>query len=414
MLTLPLSLKFQATTLNYNTWFCLFLSLVCIPFYTSAQQSASLEEQRKIISYQIEMTSKILSETEKNKSATIDKYQVIQEQITNRKKLLLTINSEIDYAQNNLTENEAIITLLEDDIAKLKNDYALMLKSAYRQKLLQNDWMHLFSSSSLTEAILRYRYSKQFQEYALQKQQQIKQSLLTFQQKSTMIDSMIDHKQKLLGEEKQQSSKLQTELEEKDAVLATLNLNESRLRTELRKQKDEATRLNKIIEDIIASELSVKESSINTSPNTPNATADFDNLSAHFEKNKGKFPWPVKQGFITTRFGKQNHPTLNNVTIQNNGIDIRTNGGANIKSLFQGTVTNKLSPPGYGNMVIIRHGSYRIVYARMNEIYVGVGDEVNAGQTIGNLSNDHLKSELQLQIWKNNTKLNPEQWLRRL
>ncbi len=60
-----------------------------------------------------------------------------------------------------------------------------------------------------------------------------------------------------------------------------------------------------------------------TLPLTPEAKE----LNADFEKNKGKLPWPVEKGVITSRFGKQPHPVLPGIVIENNGIDITTEKG---------------------------------------------------------------------------------------
>ncbi|MBK6894890.1 MAG: hypothetical protein IPH00_17620 [Flavobacteriales bacterium] len=51
-------------------------------------------------------------------------------------------------------------------------------------------------------------------------------------------------------------------------------------------------------------------------------TPEAKELNADFEKNKGKLPWPVAKGTITSGFGKQAHPVLRGIMIENNGLDI--------------------------------------------------------------------------------------------
>jgi septal ring factor EnvC (AmiA/AmiB activator) len=57
-------------------------------------------------------------------------------------------------------------------------------------------------------------------------------------------------------------------------------------------------------------------------------TPEAKELNTDFEKNKGKLPWPVEKGVITSRFGKQPHPVLKGIVIENNGIDITTEKNA--------------------------------------------------------------------------------------
>ena len=61
-------------------------------------------------------------------------------------------------------------------------------------------------------------------------------------------------------------------------------------------------------------------------------------MAKRFEQNKGKLPWPVKQGIVVRRFGRQAHPTLRGITISSTGLHIATNSGAVAKSVFSGKI----------------------------------------------------------------------------
>jgi murein DD-endopeptidase MepM/ murein hydrolase activator NlpD len=70
-----------------------------------------------------------------------------------------------------------------------------------------------------------------------------------------------------------------------------------------------------------------------------------------------------------------------------------------------------------GNMaVIIRHGKYLTVYSNLVNLQVKSGDKVSIKQTIGTIgtdSDDESKTVLKFQIWKENEKQNPEDWIAR-
>ena len=108
-------------------------------------------------------------------------------------------------------------------------------------------------------------------------------------------------------------------------------------------------------------------------------------LSKSFEGNKGKLPWPVDKGSLTEGFGKNAHPTLDNVFTNNNGIDISSPKNSQVRAVFEGEVTSVLSIPGAGKVVIIKHGNYRTVYSNLQDTYVKTGSKVSTKQAIGSL-----------------------------
>ena len=103
--------------------------------------------------------------------------------------------------------------------------------------------------------------------------------------------------------------------------------------------------------------------------------------------------------------------------VRNDGIDISTTDGSYIRSVFDGVVTRVFVIPGAHTTVIIRHGNYLSVYSNLSEVFVKQGDKVKTKQTIGKIFTDREdgnKSVLQFQIWKENQKLNPQDWLARI
>ena len=144
-------------------------------------------------------------------------------------------------------------------------------------------------------------------------------------------------------------------------------------------------------------------------PMTPEALK----LSNSFATNKGKLPWPVKQGVITAEFGKHPHPVLAGIIISNNGIDISTTKGATARAIFNGEVSSVAIIPGEGKVVMVRHGEYLTVYSYMSEVFVGKGDKISLKQDLGILVNesDKSKTQVHLEIWKGMIKLNPKYWI---
>jgi murein DD-endopeptidase MepM/ murein hydrolase activator NlpD len=140
-------------------------------------------------------------------------------------------------------------------------------------------------------------------------------------------------------------------------------------------------------------------------------------LNSNFETNKGNLPWPVAQGTITSRFGKHNHPSLNDIVLNNNGVDFTTKQGENVLCVFGGKVTSVFSIPGAGYNIIVTHGTYKTVYSGLAQVSVKVGDKVNSKQSMGNVGMTDDEAVLHFELWSVNstkgTAQNPESWIKR-
>jgi murein DD-endopeptidase MepM/ murein hydrolase activator NlpD len=135
--------------------------------------------------------------------------------------------------------------------------------------------------------------------------------------------------------------------------------------------------------------------------------------SKAFEGSFSKLQWPVSTGFISSKFGNNAHPVYKRLKVPNDGIDIQTNENQEVKVVFQGLVKAVAVVPGEMRyVVLVQHGDYFTVYAKLKKVLVNQGQFVNPNESIGIVNTDkNGTSELQFQIWKNNQKLNPENWL---
>ena len=148
-------------------------------------------------------------------------------------------------------------------------------------------------------------------------------------------------------------------------------------------------------------------------PSAMDFTPKEKELSSSFSANRGRLPWPCDRGFISGSFGEHAHPVLEHVKVKNNGIDIMTEQGSAVKTVFGGKVSRVMSLPGLNNIVIIRHGEYLTVYSNLGEVSVRDGQEVTVKQSIGKVhaGSGDQKSELHFELWRGKVIQNPEEWL---
>lgn len=133
-------------------------------------------------------------------------------------------------------------------------------------------------------------------------------------------------------------------------------------------------------------------------------------LSNNFEANKGRLPMPITGGYkIVSHFGQYNVEGLQNVRLDNKGINIKGSTGCQARSIFSGEVSAVF---GFGGtmVVMVRHGAYISVYCNLRSVSVHKGQHVSTKQPLGSIGSDNI---LQFQLRKETAKLNPESWLGR-
>lgn len=128
---------------------------------------------------------------------------------------------------------------------------------------------------------------------------------------------------------------------------------------------------------------------------------------------EGALGWPV-EGTVTESFGRQVDPKFSTVTF-NNGLKIAAPPGAEVRSVFTGTVLFSQWFKGYGNLIILDHGN-RVVslYGNLKSPTVAVGDHVRAGQALAGVgeAEEAQTGFLYFEIRQDNKPDDPRKWLR--
>ena len=394
----------------------LFLCLLCLPL--QAQTVKELEQQRKKTLQQLENTGKLLNETKKNEKVTLNKLNIINRNIADRKQLISNISTEINAINLQMDSLNTQKCALEQELAILRADYArLVSETHYTQRNYLAPILFVLSADSFDKMYRRIRYLQEFADYRKQQVQQIENIQTDIAAKNQALEQNRQSKQEIMNLKERENEKLAGDQRKQNKMLSELKKKESQLKAKQKAQQKKADELNSRIEKLIAAEIEKSKKQQTTSGKTSSQialTKEEALIAGNFEKNKGRLPWPVEKGYISAKYGVQPHPVLEHVTINNKGIHIKTNANADARAVFEGEVTQRFSVPGSNNAVIIKHGNYRTVYANLTEIYVKVGDKVSPKQLIGKIytdPEDDNNTELQFQVWKDKSTENPSLWL---
>jgi septal ring factor EnvC (AmiA/AmiB activator) len=377
----------------------------CLPLYAQKSKSQLQKEKQQNLE-KIKETEKILSETSAKKKNSVGELSAVNERIRDQEDLVNSIKGEVRFLDSEIGENNDIIRALEDDLTKLKKEYTKMLYAAQKAHNSTTRLTFLFSAESFDQLIMRMRYMEQYSATRKLQAEEITKVQEALGGQVREIEVRRSEKNKLLLEEETENENLADLRKKQSTLVKSLEKEEKNLRKDIAATKKAVAQLDKLIEEIIAEEIE------RASRSTAKKSTENVALSSSFEHNKNKFPWPVS-GFVSQKFGRQNHAVLKGIIVQNNGVNIQTKEDEKVKSIFEGDVTRVAFIQTMGNTVIIKHGEYFTVYAGLKEVFVRTGQKITTNQEIGRVfSNTQGVSELRFQIFKGTTPVDPQGWLR--
>lgn len=387
--------------------FWLLIVLCFFGLNVSAQKTKNqLEQEKKENLRRIAEAEKILNETSTQKKATLGQLQALNQQINARESLISSLGSQISLLDDEIYDLAAVANALQNDLKALKEEYAAQIYSTYKANRGNSKLMFLFAAKNFNQLLQRLKYLDQYAEARRIQAEQIEVVTKELNDQRSKVETKRAEQQTLLNQQVRESRKLANSKKKQSELVAQLTKKERQLRKELAERRAANKRLNTLIANIIE-----EEKRRNTTVSTAEAASAAE-LTRLFESQKNKLDWPVPSGFISSKFGKQPHPVLKRITIINDGVDIQTKENSLVKAVFDGEVTRIATIPGKNNIVIIRHGDYMTVYARLNTINVKKGQKVRANDVIGDVyTNNDGVTELEFQVYKGTTKLNPEHWL---
>jgi murein hydrolase activator len=382
-------------------------------FFTLGQSLSDLQQQKQNAAKEIELTTQLLNQVQQQEKASLNRLQLINNNISRRNELISGLNAEIGLYREFIQNNMLVVELLSEDLEKMKAEYAKLIRMAYLRKNHGNELMFLLSAGNFNQAYRRLLYMRRYTSFRNNQAATMKTLQQLLNEKAENLEKLRFTRQQLLTETRNESQKLTQEKNRQNQEIQQLKRQQQDLRQKLQQQRQIERQLEREIQQMIE-----EEARKNREAGVPaySLTPEQKLVGESFEQNKLRLPWPVERGIITERFGIHRHPVLENVQVRNNGINIATESGSKVRSVFNGEVSRVFGITGGNSAVIIRHGNYLTVYSNLREVTVKKGDKVSARQNIGTVYTDledGNKSILKFQIWRENQKLNPEEWISR-
>ncbi|MBR0538748.1 MAG: peptidoglycan DD-metalloendopeptidase family protein [Bacteroidales bacterium] len=411
---------------------------------TKGKSKKQLQSEITTLQKEISTANQLLKKTKKDKEMTLNEVNLLDKKIKQREQLIKAYNEQIAVLDEEINAGQSNIKTLNADLSKLRKEYAKMLTFANKNRSHYDKLGFVFASQNFNQAFRRLRYIREFSDARKVKMDQIASTERRISGEVEASQQAREEQAALLKDEKEQQEALKKEKEELNSQVAKLKKKEGNLQQDIKNKQQQTQKLQKAIDDIIAEEIrkanaeaerkrkeeAKKKAAANkdkgktattSAPATPAPskekgmalTPSEQTLSSNFVNNKGKLPWPIERGVVSSSYGKHASVVSSKVTVTNNGIDIATTEGAKARAVFDGEVASVAKLVGSNTVVIIRHGEYFTVYSNLENVTVKRGDKVKTKQNLGTVHTNKTenKTELHFELLKEQNRQNPANWL---
>lgn len=335
----------------------------------------------------------------------------------------------------------------------MRHTYAKALRSTQGSNGAMNTLAFIFSSETFGNAWQRVRYLRRFGQWRRNQTERILRAADSLEIRRQGLDTLRRERSVAVARMSISQRQLEAQRKETDQLVGKLRSEGSSLKALLKEKERKARALDRELDKLIAEEQrrreqeqreaerrekeAARKAGKTKTEKTPTETATASSapkpsksktqaptgvaaadraLTGSFESNKGRLLFPVAGRYRIVRgFGRQKHPELEHVETDNSGIDIEAVGGGKARAVFKGRVSEIFKQPGYGTIIMVRHGNYLTIYANLSAIDVAKGQEVEAGQQLGTIYPDpdeDDRSILHFELRKERTKLNPLLWVK--
>ena len=360
---------------------------------------------------EIKKIEKEINEKIEEEEYTQDIIDQINNKIKLTEKLIKSLIDEENYLTSLIYKNENSIKSKESELKILQNQLKNRVRHLYKygrdsfltQVTNENDWNRI---------IYRTKYLQILNQSENKIKDRINDTIETLKLEKNILEKEKKRKSFLIASKDEEFATLENDKKAKQSYIKKIKKQKKILSSDLQEKKDMMAQIEKLISNLYADKKELKKRQdelIKLRTQQNKAT------SGNFAKMKKKLPWPV-EGEVIGKFGIQKNNRLN-TQYENIGIDIKTNNAKSVYSVLDGVISSVTTIKGYGNVIILDHGSgYYTVYSNVRDISVTEGEYISSLHKLGNVaknssSNYEAEYLFHFQIWGNKEKLNPEDWL---
>lgn len=393
-----------------------FFSFGSSVVFAQVNEQEALEAKREQLQKEIEQINLQLFDQKEKRGNVLEQMEALNQKIKVRQRLINVTNEQSNLLDRTINANVNAISELREALAKLKDDYALMIQKGYQSKIQQSKLMFLLSSDNFFQAFKRLQYIKQYTDFRRQQGEEIVIKTDTLQKLNIDLSAQRKQKERLIADNRSAKREMEQERNSQQSLLGSIRKDETKFASAIRDKQRETKEIDAQIEELIRSAIAADNAASgkdNSDPSKFLLTPEAAIVANSFTANKGKMIWPVEKGFKSQGYGVYADAIYPGIKHESNGVIITTDAGAKARAIFRGEVIAILSIPGGNKAVQLKHGNFISTYYNLSTIYVKKGDRVNAKTVLGDIYTNRSNGQTKLKFYlhQNTSKLNPEEWV---
>ena len=382
----------------FTLWLCFFCatSFFCTSGFAAKKIDVAKEDLSDLHEKIQALKKELDSNQEAHKDAT-DELKISETAISSANKKLWDINQKQKQNKNTLNSLKKQSLNLNENLSQQQQQLSHLLRQqymygdqTYSQLILQNK-----NPSDIARDVKYFSYITKEHAKVIDGMQT---NLVKVKKLNNQTALTLQEVANLKAKQEAEKKELEQQKQEKSTIVKTLSKQISAQRNEINKLKRDEKSLSNLVErlaKIIPKTMlkktkkvtKKKQDKIDDGNHEKIASNDATPTNAYSGSNfaalKGKLHLPVR-GDVTNRFGAAREDT--GVTWK--GLFIKSAEGNDVKTVADGRVVFADWMRGFGNMIIVDHGSgYMSLYGNNQAVLKSVGDDVNAGDAIASVGN---------------------------
>ncbi|MFA5241538.1 MAG: peptidoglycan DD-metalloendopeptidase family protein [Sulfuricella sp.] len=380
------------------------LALACLGTHTSAAPKPELQELRG----RIESLQKALDSKEDAKADAADELKTSEQAISEINSALRDLARQQQATQSTLKSLEQEKTALDKRIGAEQTMLGRLLYQQYRSGQ-QDQLKILLNQENPGQAARQLRYYT----YLARARNELLEKLRGNLEKLHRLTHETETKQaellQIRSEQDKQRGKLLAQQEMKKKLVTQLAKQIGQQRSELSRLQLNEKKLTQLIERLAKQQRATSRKTERPSSAARNsAVPDASYAGTSFPQLKGKLLLPVR-GELTGRFGTPRQDSGSPWR----GLFIRTAAAQEVHAIASGRVVFSDWLRGFGNLLIVDHGSgYMSLYGNNESLFKRTGEDIRAGDVIASTGNSGGNPEtgLYFEIRHQSRPFNPLEW----
>ncbi len=365
---------------------CLIFIVIVSSCLICLAQEVDLQTQQQALNSKIDKSNAYLTSLNTDQLNTVQQLVILEENITDREALIAS------YGQSALLAEQESIKLVQaiDSLAALseasKQEYYTLMAEVHKKNKLINPAQLLFSQHAFSSLIRRNVLAGQYHSFIKSKEKEYQNHQASYDSLLIISNQTIQENLELRDASLQEQAVLKVRYENLRSLKDNLKSQAANIKSAIASTKQERLQVNNTIESYIQTTIDKQEV-------TPSHS--FSNYS---------LPWPI-DGTVVSKFGRHRHPTLPDIYVINNGIDIAPYTDRTVRSSSHGEVI-KIENHHSGYLILVKHDNYYLLYSQLSSTTVSIGSQVIVGSILG-----EIEDELHFEIWDGKSKEDPSVWL---